>query len=256
VGDEGGAYRVEVAPKPHPQLFDGARVDLGDTRLVHTQHFADFLHRELFVVVERYDEPFAIGKIFDAPREERHHLAAFQSAMRIDRAIVTDERVEILQALYHFGARLGTPHFDDDFAELFHAHTELTAELEIAGRTPELCFEATRGRVELPAPAPYRTRHPVERSKAIQDRASDPELRVGPKAHPFALVVLGRRVEQPHETRLGQVRELYPGGKAAQHVERHATHEREELLDAAISTEMGHVGWLQEMQEDCQEEPT
>src|SRR5678816_4721901 len=65
-----------------------ARVDLGNTRLVHAEKSSDLLHRELFVVIEGHDETLPFGKAIDRLVQYPGDFLALETDMRIVAAVV------------------------------------------------------------------------------------------------------------------------------------------------------------------------
>src|SRR5262249_11743492 len=159
-------------------------VDLADASLGQAHDLADLTERELFVIVERHDEPFALGELIDGRRELFHEILVLDERERIAKWIIG----KLL--LRFFPLRLGG---DREILEaqqrrlahlllytivLVERHVELDGHLLDARRARELPGEAAARRFHLAAPGPHRAARPIERAQALHDLAFDAIARI------------------------------------------------------------------------------
>src|SRR4051812_38362349 len=166
--------------KARPELQHGLRVDLTHTTLGDAQDLTDLGQRESFVVVQREHDLLALGHAIDRLGEYLTHLfdlvRRHRAFGRVGNGVAETQR---LASVATDGEHLveGDEADERDLTqrrlELIVADTQLARELGIGRSAMELRLELGVGLLERPGLRPHRTRHPVDRTELVEDRALD-----------------------------------------------------------------------------------
>ena len=227
--------RPKLPAQASPERFYGLSVDLGHPGLVDSQDSSDLFHRELFVIVEREDEPLSRRKLLDGAGEKSLDLAALQKLMRIGRAGIEGARDDAVEALRPEGGHLGSPHSRLGRSELGERQLHHRGELLVRRFPTELRFEKALGALKLSPLSTQGAGDPVEASQAVENGAPYAELGVGSKQDPFGMVEFLGGIQKPEDTRLGEVRHLDGVWKPRADGAGDSRDERKGFLDEAVS---------------------